>query len=219
MARATDHPTPVISPFIPAPDPPPHAPAYAATKPPPRPGAAQAIQNKGRIMIETVASTGQAGAKPAALEFLAFTLGTEEYGIDIQQVQELRRYEPVTYIAGAPAFIKGVVNLRGLIVPILDLRLHFHLDTADYGPLTVVIVVNLGGHVLGMVVDGVSDVLTLTAEQIKPAPAIGGGSGDGHLIGLATVGQRMLILLDLGRLLAADGIGLIAGLASGVGAD
>lgn len=170
-------------------------------------------------MVATAASTGQAGAKPAALEFLAFTLGTEEYGIDIQQVQELRRYETVTHIAGAPAFIKGVVNLRGLIVPILDLRLRFRLGAADYGPLTVVIVVNLGGHVLGMVVDSVSDVLTLTPEQIKPAPAIGGGPGDGHLIGLGTVGPRMLMLLDLGRLLAADGIGLIAGMASGGAAD
>src|SRR5471032_2374381 len=105
-----------------------------------------------------------------ALEFLAFTLDEEEYGIDIQKVQELRGYDAVTRIANAPDYIKGVVNLRGIIVPIIDMRIKFKLGEPTYDQFTVVIVLNIGGRVVGMVVDSVSDVITLSAEQIKPAP-------------------------------------------------
>src|SRR5450830_292129 len=101
------------------------------------------------------------------LEFLSFTLGKEEYGIDIQQVQELRGYETVTRIANAPEFIKGVVNLRGIIVPIIDMRVKFNLGTATYDQFTVVIIFNVGSHVMGMVVDSVSDVIPLSADQVK----------------------------------------------------
>ncbi|MGZ9043697.1 MAG: chemotaxis protein CheW, partial [Telluria sp.] len=109
----------------------------------------------------------------AGSEFLAFTLGSEEYGIDILKVQEIRGYEAVTRIANAPEFIKGVINLRGVIVPILDLRVKFRLSQADYDEFTVVIILNVAGRVVGMVVDSVSDVITLSPEQIRPAPKFG----------------------------------------------
>src|SRR3990170_1420546 len=106
----------------------------------------------------------------ASRELLTFTLGSEEYGIDILKVQEIRGYEAVTHIANAPEFIKGVVNLRGIIVPIVDMRIKFNLGEAEYNEFTVVIILNVAGRVVGMVVDGVSDVIQLAAEQIRPAP-------------------------------------------------
>jgi len=148
-----------------------------------------------------------AGAKP--LEFLSFTLGEEEYGIDIQKVQELRGYDAVTRIANAPAFIKGVVNLRGIIVPIIDMRVKFDLADPSYDQFTVVIVLNIGGRVVGMVVDSVSDVITLTPEQIKDAPQMGSLLDTDHLIGLGTVGERMLILVDIDRLMSSEDMGFI----------
>lgn len=111
-------------------------------------------------------------SEPSGQEFLVFTLGDEEYGIDILKVQEIRGYDQVTRIANTPAFIKGVTNLRGVIVPIVDLRIKFSQVDVDYNDNTVVIVLNLGQRVVGIVVDGVSDVLSLTAEQIRPATGI-----------------------------------------------
>ncbi len=155
-----------------------------------------------------------AAAIPKALEFLSFTLGHEEYGIDIQKVQELRSYETVTRIAHAPAHIKGVVNLRGIIVPIVDMRIKFSLGAPTYDQFTVVIVLNMGSRVMGMVVDSVSDVITLTPEQIRPAPAMGAVLDADYLIGLGTLEERMLILLDIDRLMASDEMGLIEKMAA-----
>jgi purine-binding chemotaxis protein CheW len=148
------------------------------------------------------------------LEFLSFTLGAEEYGIDIQKVQELRGYDAVTRIANAPEYIKGVVNLRGIIVPIIDMRIKLALGTPTYDQFTVVIVLNLGTRVVGMVVDSVSDVITLTHEQIKPAPAMGSAVNADYLIGLGTIDERMLILVDIARLMAGDDLGLIEKIAA-----
>jgi purine-binding chemotaxis protein CheW len=142
------------------------------------------------------------GLTDTALEFLAFTLGGEEYGVDIQKVQELRGYEKVTCIANSPEFFKGVVNLRGLIVPIIDMRLKFNLGAPTYDQFTVVIILNVKGKVMGMVVDSVSDVITLTPEQIKPAPEMGTALDTDYLIGLATLEQRMLILVDIDKLMS-----------------
>ncbi len=147
-------------------------------------------------------------------EFLAYCLGSEEYGIDIQKVQELRGYDAVTAIANAPAFIKGVVNLRGIIVPIIDMRIKFNLGTPVYDQFTVVIILNICGRVVGMVVDSVSDVITLTPEQIKPAPAMGTAVDTDYLLGLGTIEERMLILLDIDRLMSSSEIGLIEKLAA-----
>ncbi len=165
-------------------------------------------------MFATAPEIKTAGTALAALEFLAFTLGDEEYGIDIQKVQELRGYDAVTRIANAPAFIKGVVNLRGVIAPIIDMRIKFNLGDPTYDQFTVVIILNIAGRVMGMVVDSVSDVITLTAEQIKPAPEMGGALDTDYLIGLGTLDQRMLILVDIGKLMSSSEIGLIDKLAA-----
>jgi purine-binding chemotaxis protein CheW len=150
----------------------------------------------------------------AGREFLAFTLGKEEYGIDILKVQEIRGYETVTRIANAPDFIKGVVNLRGIIVPIVDMRIKFRLGEPTYDQFTVVIILNIGGRVVGMVVDSVSDVITLNPEQIKPAPEMGTALNTDYLIGLGTIDQRMLILVDIDRLMSSAEMGLIEKIAA-----
>jgi len=147
------------------------------------------------------------------LEVLSFRLGKEEYGISILAVQEIRGYDAVTRIANAPAFLKGVINLRGQIVPIVDMRIKFALGQAEYDAFTVVIILNIGRQVIGMVVDSVSDVVTLAPDQVRPAPSIGGGIDADHLLGLGTVGERMLILLDIERLMAAPDMGLAASVA------
>ena len=156
------------------------------------------------------------GAKEATEdEFLAFTLGVEEYGIDILKVQEIRGYESPTRIANTPEFIKGVINLRGLIVPIVDMRIKFNLGDANYDNLTVVIILNITGRVVGMVVDSVSDVITLQAEQIKPAPDMASSAFDtSFLIGLGTVDERMLILVDIDKLMSSSEIELITEIAT-----
>ena len=142
-------------------------------------------------------------------ELLTFTLGAEEYGIDILKVQEIRGYDAVTAIANAPEFIKGLINLRGIIVPIVDMRIKFRLGEASYDETTVVIILNVANRVVGIVVDGVSDVLTLTAEQIKPAPEFGAGMDTRYLQGLGTVDERMLILVDIEKLMTSREMELV----------
>lgn len=142
-------------------------------------------------------------------EFLTFLLGDAQYGIDILKVQEIRGYEQATAIANAPAFIKGVINLRGNIVPIIDLRIKFNLGRVEYNALTVVIILNIAGRVLGVVVDGVSDVVALKEADIKPAPEFGATFKAEYLIGLGTVGEGMLILVDIERLMTSNELGLI----------
>ncbi|QIZ47674.1 chemotaxis protein CheW [Dickeya zeae] len=142
-------------------------------------------------------------------EFLIFTLGDEEYGVDILKVQEIRGYDQVTRIANTPEFIKGVTNLRGVIVPIVDLRIKFMQQEVDYDDNTVVIVLNLGQRVVGIVVDGVSDVLSLTAEQIRPAPEFAVTLSTEYLTGLGSLGERMLILVDIERLLSSEEMALV----------
>jgi len=154
--------------------------------------------------------------KPPALpppqsggEFLTFRLGAEEYGIDILKVQEIRSYEAPTRIANAPAFIKGVVNLRGVIVPIVDLRLKLGCDSNDYNSFTVVIVLNVRGRVVGAVVDSVSDVLELSRDSIKPAPEMASAVDTSFITGISSVNDRMLILMDIEELMASAEMGLI----------
>ncbi|MBK5939739.1 chemotaxis protein CheW [Halochromatium roseum] len=142
-------------------------------------------------------------------QFLVFSLGEEEYAIDILKVQEILGYENVTRIANAPDFIKGVTNLRGVIVPIVDLRIKFHLDKVEYGGQTVVIVVNVFDRIVGIVVDGVSDVMTLTPNQIKPAPELGMSMSSDFLKGLGSLENRMLVLVDIDRLLTSKEMALV----------
>ncbi len=144
-----------------------------------------------------------------ARELLTFTLGREEYAVDILKVQEIRGYDPVTPIANTPSFIKGVVNLRGAIVPIVDLRVKFQLGTVEYHERTVVIVLNLSGRIVGVVVDGVSDVVSLVPDQVKPPPELGCQLETQYLLGLGTVGERMLILVDIERLMTSREMALV----------
>jgi len=143
-----------------------------------------------------------------AREYLTFRLDQEEYGIDILKVQEIRGYEPPTRIAHAPAFIKGVVNLRGTIIPIVDMRLKFNCSKAEYNSFTVVIILNLRNRVVGIVVDSVSDVMELSAESIRPAPDIESVIDNDCILGLGSVGERMLILLDIEKLMSGLDMGL-----------
>jgi purine-binding chemotaxis protein CheW len=142
-------------------------------------------------------------------EFLTFTLGKEEYGIDILKVQEIRGYDAVTAIANTPEFIKGVINLRGIIVPIVDMRIKFHLGKVEYDQFTVVIILNVANRVVGMVVDGVSDVITLNPDQIKAAPEFGSAIDTQYVMGLGTVDERMLILVDIERLMTSQDMELM----------
>jgi purine-binding chemotaxis protein CheW len=159
--------------------------------------------------------SNDAGATVAkAAEYLAFTLGREEYGIDIQKVSEIRSYETPTRVANAPEFVKGVLNLRGIIVPIVDMRIKFNLGTPGYDQFTVVIILNIGNRVVGMVVDRVSDVTTLLPEQIKPAPDMGHAINTDYVIGLGTLDERMLILVDIDQLMSSADMGLIEKLAA-----
>lgn len=150
----------------------------------------------------------QGRAPAASREYLSFRLGDEEYGIDILKVQEIRCYEAPTRIANAPAFLKGVINLRGVIVPIVDLRVKFGC-TAGIDPVTAVIVLGVRGRVVGAVVDSVCDVLELPHEAVKPAPAMGTMVETSHLVGIASVAERMLILLDIESLMSSAELGLI----------
>ena len=159
---------------------------------------------------QTVANTQKAPQHAGvAQEYLTFTLGCEEYVVEILKVQEIRGYEKPTAIANAPAFIKGVVNLRGTIVPIVDLRIKFELGDAKYDQFTVVIILNVAGRVVGVVVDGVSDVVGLTPEEMRPAPEFSSAFDTQYITGLGTVDERMLILVDIERLMCAAELGLV----------
>jgi len=155
-------------------------------------------------------------AEDIGYEFLVFALGEEEYGIDILKVQEIRGYDAdvVTRIANVPPFIKGVTNLRGIIVPIVDLRIKFNLGRVEYNEQTVVIILNLNSRVVGIVVDGVSDVLMLNAGQIRPAPEFGSTLSTEYLTGLGTIDDRMLILVDIEKLMTSDEMALVEKVAS-----
>jgi purine-binding chemotaxis protein CheW len=153
---------------------------------------------------ETTATT----APGATREYLTFRLDREEYGIDILKVQEIRGYEPPTRIANAPHFIKGVVNLRGTIIPIVDMRLRFNCEKAEYNGFTVVIILNLKARVVGIVVDSVSDVMQLGEEHKRSAPDLDSVIDNSCIDGLGAVGDRMLILLDIEKMMAAPEMAL-----------
>jgi purine-binding chemotaxis protein CheW len=170
------------------------------------------------MSLQTATATGGAKSPHGAAaetaittlrEFLAFKLGTEEYGIDILRVQEIRSYEEPTRLANSPPFIKGVVNLRGVIVPIVDMRLKFNLEQINYDSFTVVIVLNIGARVVGMVVDAVSDVITLTPDQLRPVPSFNSSIDSQHLLAIGAVAERMLILVDIEKLMTSPEMGLV----------
>ena len=153
-----------------------------------------------------MSETTQPGALPS--EYLVFTLGAEEYALDILKVQEIRGYDAVTHIANAPEHVKGVINLRGAIVPIIDLRIRFRLGEPSYDAFTVVIILTLGKRTAGIVVDSVSDVVHFTADAIRPAPEFGAIVRTDFITGIGTLEQRMVILVDIDTLMASDDIGV-----------
>jgi len=142
-------------------------------------------------------------------QFLSFTLGDEEYGVEILRVQEIRGYDNVTAIAHAPAFVKGVINLRGTIVPIVDLRIKFALREARYDEFTVVIILSVDSKVIGVVVDGVSDVIDFAPESVQPPPRLGSLVDTAHILGMGARDEGMVILVDIERLLGSGGFGLL----------
>ncbi|MYN11622.1 chemotaxis protein CheW [Pusillimonas sp. TS35] len=161
-------------------------------------------------MLNTL-ETGVGQVDTAGQEFLVFTLATQEYGIDILKVQEIRGYDSqtVTRIANVPSFIKGVTNLRGVIVPIVDMRIKFNLESVEYNHQTVVVILNLESRVVGIVVDGVSDVLMLQPGQISAAPQFGTAFSTEYLTGIGTLDERMLILVDIEKLMTSDEMALV----------
>ena len=161
------------------------------------------------MMLQQTTQGAKAAGGGQANEFLTFRLGKEEYGIEILKVQEIRGWEQPTTIANSPEFIKGVINLRGTIVPIVDMRIKFNLGEATYDTFTVVIILNVAGRVVGMVVDSVSDVITLAGEQIRPAPNFSATFDTQYITGLGTVEQRMLILADIEKLMMSADMALV----------
>jgi len=159
--------------------------------------------------VARVSSPAHAAAEG---EYLSFRLGTEEYGIDILRVQEIRGFEQPTRLAGAPESMCGVLNLRGAIVPIVDLRIHFGIE-AHHDALTVTVVLNMNGQTVGVVVDSVSDVVAFSRDQIRAVPAFNGTIDTAHIAGIATLRQgesdRMLILVDIEQLVVKTHVGLI----------
>lgn len=148
-----------------------------------------------------------------ASEYLTFTLGSEEYGLEILKVQEIRGYDAVTKIANTPDFIKGVINLRGSVVPIVDLRIKFNLGNVEYNEFTVVIILNMEKRIVGIVVDSVSDVLALRPENIRAVPDLVSSIDTRYLAGLGAVDDRMLILIDITKLMSSDEMALTDNLA------
>ena len=143
-----------------------------------------------------------------AAQYLSFALGGEEYGVDILRVQEIRSWEPVSRIPNVPFYEKGVVNLRGSIVPIIDLRERFRLKLAEYNPLTVVVVLQTNDdnkiRTMGVVVDSVSDVIAVEKNKIQDAPDFGAKISNEFINGLVSVNERMVMLLDVDKLLKLE---------------
>ena len=149
--------------------------------------------------------------REATREVLVFVIGKEEYGVDILKVQEIRGYEKVTTIPAAPDFLKGVVNLRGTIVPVIDMRIKFGLPDPRYDSFTVVVILKLASRVIGIVVDAVSDVMPLNASDVKEAPRLGSIVDSSYLTGVAAVNDRMVLLLDIERFLSSGDLDLLDG--------
>ena len=165
--------------------------------------------------MSTATTQNDAHASDAVVEeYLTFTLADEEYGVDILKVQEIRGYDAVTRLPDAPDFIKGVVNLRGRIVPIVDLRIKFKLGKVEYDEFTVVIILNLNGRVVGIVVDGVSDVTALQESQVRDVPDLVSSIDTRYILGLASVDEHMLILVDIERLMKSEEMALMDGMAA-----
>jgi purine-binding chemotaxis protein CheW len=141
------------------------------------------------------------GSTGTTHQFLTFALGAEEYGVEILKIQEIKGFSAITPLPNAPAYVKGVLNLRGTIVPIVDLRKKFGMPEEAYTTFTVIVVVRVQGQVMGFIVDAVSDVLTVTGADIQPTPDLHGQVDTSFLTGLAKAGEKLVILLDIDKVL------------------
>lgn len=150
----------------------------------------------------------ETGASADTNQFLTFSLGEEEYGVDILKVQEIKGYVPTTRIPNAPSEIKGVLNLRGTIVPIVDLRCKFGLEAVEYDQFTAIVVVVVQNRVMGMIVDSVSEVMNIPTCDIQPPPDFGSSMSTSALRGMAKVGEKLIILLDIDIVLLGESAGM-----------
>ena len=137
-------------------------------------------------------------------QYLTFTLGREEYGIELLKVQEIRGYSAITPIPNTPAHFKGVMNLRGTVIPVVDLRSKFAMEAVEYTKFTVIIVASVADKIVGLVVDAVSDVLTVSSQNIRPTPDFGARAATRFITGLASVGDHLAVLLDIEKLVSGD---------------
>ena len=175
-------------------------------------------------MNDTQANDAGIAERGAERQFLSFLLGDEAYGVDILRVQEIRGWTPVRALPDVPDYVKGVLDLRGVIVPVIDLRTRFNLARQDYAPTTVVIILSIRGEaetgrLVGAVVDAVSDVLDVVADALRPAPKLGCCVGSRYLTGMVTVNGRMVVMLDADRLFADDELALLDEVAAEGGRD
>jgi purine-binding chemotaxis protein CheW len=150
-------------------------------------------------MKERAGGAGGSGFSGEGRQFLTFVLGSEEYGIDILRVQEIRGYSAITTIPNTPPYIKGVMNLRGAVVPIVDLRCKFGIAETEYDKFTVIIVVMVGTRIVGLIVDAVSDVLDVKSSEVAPTPEFGTTVDTSFMTGMAKAGERLILLLDIDR--------------------
>ncbi|MBL7003790.1 MAG: chemotaxis protein CheW [Gammaproteobacteria bacterium] len=148
-------------------------------------------------------------------EFLTFTLGEEDYGIDILKVKEIRGWEKIRELHNTPDFIKGVLDLRGSIIPIIDLRVRFSLKSFDYISTTVIIVLSVGEHMMGIVVDAVSDVLAVKKDEIKKTPSLGSKINTDYLLGMVTRDDGMVMLVNSEKLLDTEEFEVLSDIESG----
>ena len=156
--------------------------------------------------LETSGYTGELN------QFLTFTLGAEEYGIEILKVQEIKGYSAITHIPNAPAHVKGVMNLRGTVVPVVDLRAKFSMEPVEYSKFTVIIVVMVGEKIAGLVVDAVSDVLNISESDVRPAPDFGARCDTRFIRGVVSIGEKLAVLLDIDKLLSEEEVAGAAGI-------
>jgi purine-binding chemotaxis protein CheW len=144
-------------------------------------------------------------------QFVTFQLGTETYGISILKLNEIIAYQSCTTIPNVPSFIKGVLNLRGIVVPVIDLRERFGMELKDYDQFTVIMILDVSGRIMGLVVDAVSDVLTLNNEDIKPRPHFSTGISTEFISGMGIKDKKFIILLDVDKMLSDDELNMVDG--------
>jgi purine-binding chemotaxis protein CheW len=161
--------------------------------------------------MEALATAESSKSQVAAGQFLTFSLGQEEYGIELLKVQEIKGYSAITPIPNTPAHIKGVMNLRGAVIPIVDLRTRFGMDAIEYTQFNVIIVINVGAKIMGLLVDAVSDVLNVASDDIRPAPDFGAHVDTRFISGMASAGDKVAVLLDLDTLLSEADLAPAAG--------